>query len=133
MGAVTLIVVGVTALSYKEIVVASFDSAHSTAIGLSPELVRYLVLILLALTTVVAIQTVGVVLVLALLVTPGAAASLVSRRLRSIIALSLVMAVAATIAGFYASYWADVASGPAIVLALTAEFLVCAVIGRFRR
>jgi ABC-type Mn2+/Zn2+ transport system permease subunit len=126
---VTLVLAG-TALSYKEILTASFDPAHASAIGLSPELVRYIILAMLALTTVVAIQTVGVVLVLALLVTPGAAASLVSRRLGRIIILSIIMSVLSTIIGFYTSYYADVASGPAIVLTLTVMFLICAIISR---
>jgi ABC-type Mn2+/Zn2+ transport system permease subunit len=128
---VTLVLAG-TALSYKEILTASFDPAHASAIGLSPELVRYIILAMLALTTVVAIQTVGVVLVLALLVTPGAAASLVSRRLSRIILLSIIMSVLSTVIGFYASYYADVASGPAIVLTLTVMFLICALISRLR-
>jgi len=129
---VTVVLVGLV-LSYKEILTASFDSAHASAIGLSPELVRYLILTMLALTTVVAIQTVGVVLVLALLVTPGAAASLISRKLGHIILLSIVMAIIATIAGFYASYYADVASGPAIVLTLTIMFLFCGLYSLIRK
>jgi ABC-type Mn2+/Zn2+ transport system permease subunit len=132
MTVTVVIVVGVTFFSYKEILTASFDPAHAAAIGLSPELVRFLLLSVLALTTVVAIQTVGVVLVLALLVTPGAAASLVSRRLGRIIAISLAMAVLATVVGFYASYYTDVASGPAIVLTLTVMFLICAAVGKIR-
>ena len=127
-----VLVVSVTFFSYKEILTASFDPAHAASIGLSPELVRFLLLSVLALTTVVAIQAVGVVLVLALLVTPGAAASMISRRLGRIIALSVVMAAFATVVGFYASYYADVASGPAIVLTLTVMFLFCAAVGKFR-
>lgn len=130
MAAVAVVVTLAITLSYKEMVTASFDPAHATAIGLSPELVRYLILAMLALTTVVAIQTVGVVLVLALLVTPGAAASLLSRRLEKIIGISVALAAAATIAGFYASYYADVASGPAIVVTLTAFFLLAALVSR---
>lgn len=133
MSVVTVIVMAGTFLSYKELVTASFDPAHSTAIGLSPSLVHYIVLIMLALTTVVAIQTVGVVLVLALLVTPGAAASLVSRRLPMIISLSMVLAIIATIVGFYASYYINLSSGPAIVLTLTIEFLICGLIGWLKR
>jgi len=79
---------------------------------------------MVAMTTVVAIQTVGVVLVLALLVTPGAAASMVTRRLGTIIVLSVVFAVVSTVAGFYISYYLDVASGSAIVLVLTSIFVV---------
>lgn len=133
MAIVVAIVIAGIGLSFKEIVVASFDPSHSVAIGLSPGLIRYLLLTLLALTTVVAIQTVGVVLVLALLVTPGAAASLVSARLGRTVALSVVFAVTATVVGFYASYYADVASGSAIVLTLTAFFLLAALVARVRR
>lgn len=117
---------------YKELLVTSFDVSHAVVIGLSPEAVRLGLLILVALTVVAAIQTVGVVLVLALLVTPAAAASLVTRRLPRVIALSMAFAVAATVIGFYASYYADVASGAAIVLALTGFFAVAFVVSRFR-
>ncbi|MFP4331128.1 MAG: metal ABC transporter permease [Spirochaetaceae bacterium] len=122
MTAVVIVTVGVLSLAYKEILVASFDPAHSVAIGLSPTSISYLLLFLLAMTTVVAIQTVGVILVLSLLVTPGAAASMVSKRLTTIVALSVVMSIVATVIGFYLSYYGDVASGPAIVLILTLFF-----------
>ena len=124
MCGVVILTVIVLALSYKEILVASFDPAHSVAIGLSPTLIRYLLLFVLAMTTVVAIQTVGVVLVLSLLVTPAAAASMVSKRLRTIVILSLAMSLAATAIGFYVSFYSDVASGPTIVLILTLFFVI---------
>ncbi len=133
MAVVVAIVLLVVALSFKELLVTSFDPAHAVAIGLSPEVMRYVLLFLLALTTVVAIQTVGVVLVLALLVTPGAAASMVSRRLQVIIGLSIALAVLATIAGFYASFFWDVPSGPAIVLTVTLFFVLAYGWSRFRR
>lgn len=133
MVVVVVVVLAGVGLSFKEIVVASFDPSHAVAIGLSPGLIRYLLLTLLALTTVVAIQTVGVVLVLALLVTPGATASLLSVRLGRTIGLSLVFAVVATIVGFYASYYANVASGSAIVLTLSLFFAVAALAAAVRR
>jgi ABC-type Mn2+/Zn2+ transport system permease subunit len=107
---------------YKELLVTSFDPGHSVAIGLSPEMVRYGLLLLLALTVVTAIQTVGVVLVLALLVTPAATASLLARRLTRIMALGALFAVLAAVVGLYASYYANVASGASIVLTLTGFF-----------
>ena len=124
MSVVGVLTMSVLVLSYKELVAASFDTAHSVAIGLSPTAIRYLLLFLLAMTTVVAIQTVGVVLVLSLLVTPGAAASMISKRLGTIMALSVAMSLTATVIGFYLSYYGDVASGPAIVLTLTLFFVV---------
>ena len=131
--AVTLGVLTLIFSSYKEIITASFDSSHAAAIGLSPALVRSIILIVLALTTVAALQTIGVVLVLALLVTPGAAASLVSQRLRSIILLSIAFATVSTLCGFYASYYINLPSGPTIVLILTLVFLLCALISRLQR
>lgn len=128
---VAIVILGVAA-GFKELLVTSFDPSHAVAIGLSPELLRYGLLMLLALTTVVAIQTVGVVLVLALLVTPGAAASMVSRNMVQIMVLSVVFAVSATLIGFYASYYWNVASGSAIVLALTGFFLFAWGVGQVR-
>jgi ABC-type Mn2+/Zn2+ transport system permease subunit len=133
MGIVVVIVLLLVVLFYKELLVSSFDPVHSVAIGLNPEVIRFGLLAALAMTTVIAVQTVGVVLVLALLVTPAAAASLVSRRLSHIVLLSVVNALLATVAGFYASYYADLPSGPAIVLALTILFLVYWGIGALRR
>ncbi len=124
MSVVVTVVVLAVAIGFKELLVTSFDPSHAVAIGLSPDLLRYGLLLLLALTTVVAIQTVGVVLVLALLVTPGAAASMVSRRMSRIIAVSVVLSVGATVVGFYASYYWDAASGASIVLTLTIVFVV---------
>lgn len=124
MAAVVGIVLAAVVLFYKELLVTSFDPGHSVAIGLSPDLVHYGLLLLLALTVVTAIQTVGVVLALALLVTPAAAASLIARRLPVIMALGVAFTGLAVVVGLYASYYGRVASGAAIVLTLTAIFVL---------
>ncbi|NLH07824.1 MAG: metal ABC transporter permease [Chloroflexi bacterium] len=121
---VTVLVIAAVALFYKELLVTSFDPGHAVAIGLSPELVRYGLLILLALPVVAAIQAVGVVMVIALLVTPAATASLLARQLPRIMLLGAVFAVISAVVGLYASYYANVASGAAIVLTLTVLFLL---------
>ncbi|HOA24153.1 MAG TPA: metal ABC transporter permease [Aggregatilineales bacterium] len=121
---VTVLVIAAVVLFYKELLVTSFDPGHAVAIGLSPELVRYGLLILLALTVVAAIQAVGVVMVIALLVTPAATASLLARQLPRIMLLGAVFAVISAVVGLYASYYANVASGAAIVLTLTVLFLL---------
>lgn len=126
---VAIVLLGVAA-GFKELLVTSFDPAHAVAIGLSPEFLRYALLMLLALTTVVAIQTVGVILVLALLVTPGAAASLLSRHMGRIMGISVLFSVVSTVVGFYASYYWNVASGSAIVLTLTVFFLIAWTVNR---
>ncbi|MBN2510470.1 MAG: metal ABC transporter permease [Spirochaetales bacterium] len=122
IAAVALIVVIMVSLFYKELLVTSFDPTHAIAIGLSPTVIQYGLLFLVAATTVISVQTVGVVLVLALLVTPAAAASLLSKNLPVIIVMSIGFAAFSVLAGFYASYYLDLASGAAIVLTLTLVF-----------
>jgi ABC-type Mn2+/Zn2+ transport system permease subunit len=125
---ITAVVAGVALLVvwafYKELLVSSFDPGHAAVIGISPGAVRYGLLVLLALVIVSGIQTVGVVMVAALLVTPAAAASLLTRRLPRMIALASLFSVLSTLAGLYASYYLELASGASIVLALTAIFFV---------
>jgi ABC-type Mn2+/Zn2+ transport system permease subunit len=125
---ITLAVTGVVLVAvwafFKELVVTSFDPGHAEVIGLSPGLVRYGLLILLALTVVSGIQTVGVVMVAALLVTPAATASLLTRRLSRLMLIASGLSVLAALVGLYASYYARVASGAAIVLTLTGFFLL---------
>lgn len=133
MLAVTVIVVLLVLLFYKELLVTSFDPSHSVAIGLSPELIRYGLLGAIAVTTVSASQTVGVVLVLALLVTPAASASLVFRKLSSIIVASVIFSLVSTILGIYLSYYLDLTSGPAIVIVLTAIFLISLGVSQVKR
>ena len=120
---VVVVVLAVVAF-YKELLVTSFDPGHSVAIGLSPELVRYGLLFLIAITVVAGIQSVGVVLVLALLITPAATASLVATKLSSVMVLSEVFAVISSVVGFYASYYLDIASGASIVLVLSLFFIL---------
>ena len=122
-GVTTLVLLAVWAF-FKELVATSFDPGHATVIGLSPGLVRYGLLILLALVVVSGIQTVGVVMVAALLVTPAATASLLTRRLPQMMGLAALFSVLAALVGLYASYYANVASGAAIVLTLTILFVV---------
>jgi ABC-type Mn2+/Zn2+ transport system permease subunit len=133
MAVVVLVIVFAVVLFYKELLVTSFDPVHAVAIGLRPEIVRYGLLAAIALTTVVAVQSVGVVLVLALLVTPGAAASLLSQRLKWIMAISGAISAVATLAGFYVSYYADIAAGPSIVLVLTLFFVLAWFVARATR
>ena len=116
------IVLGALALFHKELELSSYDPIHAEVIGLRADRLRYGLLLLLALTVVVGIQAVGVVLVSALLVTPAAAASLLTDRLPRMMLLASGIAVASSVVGLYASYYFDVASGAAIVLACTVCF-----------
>lgn len=104
------------ALLYKELVLLSFDPALAAAHGRNVALLDALLFALLALTIVVALQTVGNVMVVALLVVPAATGRLLTRSLPSMMALAALIGSLSTIVGVYASYYANIASGGAIVL-----------------
>lgn len=111
-------------LLYKELLLAVFDPVLAHTLGRKPELLRFVLLLLLALTIVVSLQTVGVGLVAAMLVTPAATAYLLTQRLPAMMAVAALVGAASSIAGLYLSYYLDVAGGAAVVLTATAVFLV---------
>jgi len=120
---IAVIVIGLLLLFHKELELTSFDPIHAEVIGLRPSWMRYLLLLMMALAVVSAIQAVGVVLTSALLVVPAAAASLLTNRLVKMMALAMIFATLASLAGLYASFYFDVASGASIVLACIACFV----------
>jgi ABC-type Mn2+/Zn2+ transport system permease subunit len=123
-GTLALVVLVSVALLYKRLLVVSFDPILGKTLGLHTTALRTGLFLLLAATIVVSLRTVGVALVAAMLVTPPAAAFLLTRRLPAMMAVSVVIGVVSTFAGLYASYYLDVASGGAMVLVATFIFLV---------
>lgn len=111
-------------LFYKELLVSSFDPTIAAAYGLPNRLIHYMLMTLLTLVTVAALQTVGIVLVVAMLVTPAATAYLLTDRLSVMLWLAALCGVIASIAGLYFSFIYNLSSGPTIVLAATALFLL---------
>lgn len=111
-------------LFYKELMVVSFDPVLAVTLRLPITFLRYLLLVLIAVTIVTALQVVGIALMLAMFVTPAAAASLLTRRLPTMMALSAVIGAVSGVVGLYASYYLNVASGAAVVLVATAIFLL---------
>ena len=109
---------------YKEFVVISFDPTHAASLRLPAEPLRYLLLILVAVTVVVSLQTVGAGLMTAMIVTPAAAASLLTRRLPRMMFLAGLIGAGSGIVGLYLSYYIAIASGAAIVLVATGVFLL---------
>lgn len=107
---------------YKEFLVLTFDPTLAATLRISKTFFEYLQLILIALTIAVSLQTVGVALMVAMLVTPAATAYLLTRRLPVMMILAAVFASAAGVMGLYLSYYVNVASGPAIVLTATLFF-----------
>lgn len=109
---------------YKEFLVLSFDPVLAMTLRLPSSLLNYLLLVLIALTIVVSLQTVGVALMVAMLVTPAATAHLLTRRLPTMMALSACIGALSGVLGLYLSYHISIASGAAIVLVCTACFVV---------
>lgn len=118
---------------YKEFLVLSFDPLLAVTLRLPVNRLQNLMLILLAVVIVVSIQAVGVALVLAMLITPAAAASLLTRRLPIMMLIGAAIGALSAIAGLYLSFYANLASGPAIVLTATAIFAVVFALRRPRR
>jgi ABC-type Mn2+/Zn2+ transport system permease subunit len=123
-GALAVGVLATVVLLYKELLLASFDPVLAHTLKRRPELLRFVMLMLLALTVVVSLQTVGVGLVAAMLVTPAATAYLLTHRLSSMMLVSAVLGAACSVTGLYLSYYLNVASGAAVVLTATVLFLL---------
>ena len=119
LGAFVLLIIF---LFYKEFLIMSFDPVLATTLRLPTGFLRYLLLILIAVTIVVALQVVGISLMLAMLVTPAAAASLLTRRLPWMMVVAAIIGAASGVIGVYSSFYLDVASGPAVVLVATMIF-----------
>ena len=117
-------VLATIAVCYKQFSVISFDPVLAATLRLPAEFLRNLMYILLAVTIVISMQTVGVGLVAAMLVTPAATASLLTRRLLSMMAVAAGVGAVSSVIGLYISYYADVASGSVIVLVSTAFFIL---------
>src|SRR5512136_2205309 len=118
------LVLGTIGFLYREFLVISFDPVLAATLRTRAERLRILLLILLALTIVVSLQTVGVGLVAAMLVTPGAAAYLLTRRLSSMMIVAGFIGGLSSALGLYLSFYLSVASGAAVVLTATVIFLL---------
>ena len=123
-GGLGLVVLLSVIVCYRPFLVISFDPVLAATLRLPAGLLNNLMLVLLALTIVVSLQTVGVGLVAAMLVTPAATAYLLTRRLRNMMLVSAGFGALASLVGLYISYYANVVSGAAVVLTATVFFLL---------
>jgi ABC-type Mn2+/Zn2+ transport system permease subunit len=114
----------VVAINFKQFMVISFDPVLAATLRLPAEFLRNLMMLLLAVTVVVSLQTVGVSLAVAMLVTPAAAAYLLTRRLFPMMLVSALIGAISSLVGLYLSYYLNIVSGSAIVLTATVIFLV---------
>ena len=121
LAVLVLIVIGVL---HRQLVFTSFDSLGATVIGLPTRLLDYLLLVSLALVIVVSLQAVGIVLVVAMLITPAAAGALLVRRFTRVMLVSVVVGVFSAVCGLYAAYHLNIPSGPSMTLVATAIFFL---------
>jgi len=124
IAALSIVALSTIMLLYKPFLVMTFDPVLAATLRLPTELLRNLMLILIALTVVVSLQVVGVGLVAAMLVTPGATAYLLTRRLPAMMALAALIGALASVTGLYLSFYLNIASGAAVVLTATVCFLL---------
>ncbi len=116
-----LVILAIVAF-YKEFLVLSFDPILAKTLRLPDRFLNHLLLILIAITIVLSLQTVGIALMSAMLVTPAATAYLLTRRLPVMMALAASIGAASAVTGLYLSFYVNIASGPAIVLVCTFFF-----------
>ncbi|MFW5815778.1 MAG: metal ABC transporter permease [Wenzhouxiangella sp.] len=120
-GAVTLTVV---ALFYKELLIYAFDPVQARSLGLNTRVIHYGLILLLTLTIVASLETVGIILVVSMLITPGATAYLLVNRLPVMMMLATLVGVVSAVLGLFLAFRFNVASGGAIVLVATAFFVL---------
>jgi ABC-type Mn2+/Zn2+ transport system permease subunit len=118
-----LVIVSIFAF-YKEFLVLSFDPTLAQTLRLPATFLNYLLLLLIAITIVLSLQTVGIALMSAMLVTPAATAYLLTRRLPIMMILGAATGATSAVVGLYLSFYINIASGPAIVLICTFIFLL---------
>jgi manganese transport system permease protein len=112
----------------RDLLLFCFDPSHARTIGLNTGVLHYLLLTLVSLAAVAGLQTVGIILVVAMLVTPGATAYLLTDRFDRMTWLAVLSAVSATVLGIYTSYWLDASTAGCIVVVQTLQFLLVMVL-----
>lgn len=124
VGVLGAVVAAILLVKRKDLTLYAFDPGYAHAIGLRPHLLGALLLVVLALTNVIALQIVGVVLVVAMLIIPGATARMLTNRFPRMLLISCAVSVAGAVTGLYVSYYLDISPGGAVVLVLGSLFFL---------
>lgn len=124
VGIIAVLVIALLLTLRRTLLLYAFDPSHARAIRLRVQFYHYLLLVLLALTVIASVQTVGIILVIAMLITPGAIAHLLTDRFDRMLGIAVGTSVFACVAGAYASYYFDVSTGGAMVLVLGSLFIL---------
>lgn len=119
---VGIIIVSVVFLFYKQLLLSTFDETMAIVVGLPTKVIHYVIMILLTLATIASLQTVGVVLVVAMLITPAATAYLLTNRFSTMILLASFIGALSSVIGLYFSFKHNLSSGAVIVLVATILF-----------
>ena len=120
---ISMIVIAVLLLFRRDLMLYCFDATHARSIGINTGLLHYMLLSVLSLAAVAGLQTVGIILVVAMLITPGATAYLLTDRFDRMTILAIISSALSSIIGVYISYWSDIETGGSIVLVQTMIFL----------
>ncbi|HDH6551180.1 TPA: metal ABC transporter permease [Staphylococcus aureus] len=121
IGSIVLILI---IIFYRPLMISTFDPTFSRMSGLNTTLLHYFVMLLLSLVTVASIQTVGIILVVALLITPASTAFLISKKLYSMMIIASLISVISSIVGLYYSYIYNIPSGATIVLCTFVIYII---------
>ncbi|WP_320667780.1 metal ABC transporter permease [Prochlorococcus sp. MIT 1307] len=121
---ISAVVVAVLLLFRRDLMLYCFDATHARSIGINTGILHYLLLSVLSLAAVAGLQTVGIILVVAMLITPGATAYLLTDRFDRMTYLAIISSAISSIIGVYISYWSDIETGGSIVLVQTLIFLL---------
>ena len=121
---ISFIVISILLIFRKDLMLYCFDAKHARSIGINTGMLHYLLLTLLSLSAVVGLQTVGIILVVAMLITPGATAYLLTDRFDKMTLLAVFSSSFSSVLGVYISYWSDIETGGSIVLVQTVIFLI---------
>ena len=113
---------------HRQLVYTTFDLIGASVVGIRTTLIEYVLLALLALVIVIGIQAAGIVLVMAMLITPAATAYLLARRFVGMMIIGAIVGAASAIIGLYLSFYADLPSGPAMALLATLMFAFAALL-----
>ncbi|WP_018700538.1 metal ABC transporter permease [Amorphus coralli] len=122
-GLIAAVCGGLIVLKWRDLLLHAFDPAQARAVGLPVRVLHYGLLAILSLTIVGALKAVGIILAIAMLISPGAIAFLLTRSFGAMLALSVAIGTAASFAGVYASFFIDSAPAPTIVLLMTIAFV----------
>ncbi len=121
---ISVVVLTILLVRWKDLMVVFFDENHARTVGLNPRALQILFFALLAASTVAALQTVGAILVIAMVVTPGATAYLLTDRFKVLLVLAVALGAGTAALGAYLSFFLDGATGGVIVSLQTALFLL---------